>query len=230
MKPIHKIPLNIFQTYHTLDLPPRMQKCVNKLIEDNPEFTYHLYNDNMCRKFIKRHFPMNVMHAFDKLIPGAYKADLWRYCVLYIHGGIYLDIKYGCINNFKLIELINKEHFVKDQPLNGVNGVYQALMIHKPYSEILHNCIATVINNVNNNYYGKNALMVTGPHMISKCIHHSSLYKNDLELTTNKRCILYKKQPILRVYKGYRSELKKTQLLPPYYILWEQRNIYKGEL
>ena len=99
------IPLNIFQTYHTLDLPPRMRKCVDKLIQNNPEFTHHLYDDNDCRQFIKDNFPLNVVQAFDKLIPGAYKADLWRYCVLYIHGGIYLDIKYNCANKFKLIEL-----------------------------------------------------------------------------------------------------------------------------
>jgi len=26
------------------------------------------------------------------LIPGAYKADLFRYCVLLIHGGVYADV------------------------------------------------------------------------------------------------------------------------------------------
>ena len=136
------IPLNIFQTYHTLDLPPRMRKSVNKLIKNNPEFTHYLYDDDDCRKFIKNNFPSNVVNAFDKLIPGAYKADLWRYCVLYIHGGIYLDIKYCCVNNFKLIELTQKEHFVKDRQLNGINGIYQALMVHKPYSQVLHTCIS----------------------------------------------------------------------------------------
>ena len=222
-----QVPLNIFQTYHTLDLPPRMRKSVDKLIKNNPEFTHRLYDDNRCRKFIKRHFPLNVLSAFDKLIPGAYKADLWRYCILYIHGGIYLDIKYGCVKNFKLIELINKEHFVKDQQLNGVNGVYQALMVHKPYSEVLHTCISTIVNNVNNNFYGHNALMVTGPHMMKNCVQSDMLDNYDLEFTENKRCILYKQQAALRIYKGYRSELNKTQLHPPYYILWEQRNIYK---
>ena len=102
------IPLNIFQTYHTLDLPPRMRKSVNKLIKNNPEFTHYLYDDDDCRKFIKNNFPSNVVNAFDKLIPGAYKADLWRYCVLYIHGGIYLDIKYCCVkvNIFATEEVI----------------------------------------------------------------------------------------------------------------------------
>ena len=222
-----EIPLNIFQTYHTLDLPPRMRKCVNKLIKNNPEFTHRLYDDNDCRQFIKDNFPLNVVQAFDKLIPGAYKADLWRYCVLYIHGGIYLDIKYGCVNNFKLIELTTKEHVVKDQKLNGVTGIYQALMVHKPYSQILHKCISKIVNHASSGYYGHNALMVTGPHLMKDCVQPGMLNNYELEFAESKRCIFYKGEVALRIYKGYRSELNQTQLLPPYYVLWEQRNIYK---
>jgi mannosyltransferase OCH1-like enzyme len=88
------IPLKLFQTWHTLDLPPNMKQNVKRLQRENPEFEYFLYDDKMCRKFIKEHFHEEVVFAFDKLKPGAYKADLWRYCVLYIHGGIYLDINF----------------------------------------------------------------------------------------------------------------------------------------
>jgi len=33
-----------------------------------------------------------VKEAYDALIPGAFKADLFRYCVLFIYGGVYADI------------------------------------------------------------------------------------------------------------------------------------------
>ena len=32
---------------------------------------------------------METLWCFDRLIPGAFKADLWRYCVMYITGGIF---------------------------------------------------------------------------------------------------------------------------------------------
>ena len=35
-----------------------------------------------------------MVAAYDRLIPTAFKADLWRYCVLYKYGGVYLDVKY----------------------------------------------------------------------------------------------------------------------------------------
>ena len=33
-----------------------------------------------------------MKEAYDALIPGAFKADLFRYCVLFIYGGVYADI------------------------------------------------------------------------------------------------------------------------------------------
>ena len=35
----------------------------------------------------------NVLLAYTKLIQYAFKSDLSRLCLLYINGGIYLDIK-----------------------------------------------------------------------------------------------------------------------------------------
>ena len=56
-KKIHSIiPLNIFQTWHTLDLPPKMQENVELLKAQNTEFTHYLYDDEMCREFISIFF------------------------------------------------------------------------------------------------------------------------------------------------------------------------------
>ena len=99
------IPLNIYQTWHTKDLPKFMKKTVDNIIKNNPAFKHYLFDDNDCRNFIKDNFDVTVLNAFDSLIPGAYKADLWRYCVLYKNGGIYLDIKYEPVNGFKFINL-----------------------------------------------------------------------------------------------------------------------------
>jgi mannosyltransferase OCH1-like enzyme len=76
------IPLHIYQTWHTKALPTHMFNNVVKLKRSHPRFTYHLFDDNDCREFIKDNFSSEVLWAFDKLIPGAYKADLWRYCMV----------------------------------------------------------------------------------------------------------------------------------------------------
>ena len=76
------IPLNIYQTWHTTtDLPPLMNKNVELIKSNNPRFNYYLFDDNDSRLFIQNNFPSKVLNAYDSLIPGAYKADLWRYCI-----------------------------------------------------------------------------------------------------------------------------------------------------
>lgn len=112
------IPYNIFQTWHNTDnLPPNMQACVDLVKKTNPEFQHFLFDDDDCRQFIAQHFDADVVDAYECLNPGAYKADLWRYCVLYIKGGVYMDIKLCPIRGFPLKQLMHKEHFVLDRPL-----------------------------------------------------------------------------------------------------------------
>ena len=232
------IPLKLFQTWNTKHLPNKMNINTIQLQKQNPEFEYYLYDDNDCREFIKSNFPSDVLNTFDMLVPGAYKADLWRYCILYIHGGIYLDIKYKCMNNFKLIHLTYKEHFVLERPSfweNDTYGIYNALICSKPRNSILLDCINSIVDNVKNNYYGINPLYPTGPGLLGKLyfnkykynVNNFDLFYNHYEtsyIITNQ--IIYKKIVILENYPEYREELKKFNKLPSYHDLWAQRLIY----
>ena len=110
------------------DLNDAYITATDLLKSQNPEFIHYLYDDEMCRNFIKNNFSINILYAFDTLIPGAYKSDLWRLCILYKYGGIYLDIKYSCNEPFKLLQLCNKEYWVRDYHY----GIYQALMVNLP--------------------------------------------------------------------------------------------------
>jgi mannosyltransferase OCH1-like enzyme len=152
-----------------------MKNCIQELQNTNPEFKYHLFDDNDCRNFIEKYFSKNVLDSFDKLIPGAYKADLWRYCILYIYGGIYLDIKFYPVNNFKLINLTNKEYFCRDVALSQ-SGIYNAIIVSKPKNELLMIAINRIVQNVSNNFYGTSSLEPTGP-LLLKNMRVRQLYR-----------------------------------------------------
>jgi len=221
------IPLNIFQTWYTLDLPHNMKKNINKLQKNNPEFKYHLYDDDMCRKFIEKHFETNVLYAFNKLKAGAYKADLWRYCVLYIYGGIYLDIKFKCADGFKLIKLTNKEYFVKDRYSVDVIGIYQALLVCFPNNKILYKCIMRIVDNVINNYYGTNPLHPTGPHLLCEFFNRDEINNLDLHLHDNgKEICNVNNDVILKHYSEYRNEQRIIQKNSYYGDLWHNNDIF----
>jgi mannosyltransferase OCH1-like enzyme len=51
------------------------------------------YSDDNCRRFLKEYYGVSYVKKFDEIPLGAHKADFFRYCVLYIKGGVYMDIK-----------------------------------------------------------------------------------------------------------------------------------------
>jgi len=215
-----------------------MNKNVEYLKSLNQEFNVHVYDEEKCRQFIEINFDYDVLNAYNKLIPCSYKSDLWRFCVLYKNGGIYVDIKYEFINNFKLIELTDKEYFCKDRV---EHCVYTALIIVKPKNEILKYCIQKIVENVKNNYYGNSCLDPTGPGLLGRFFSQNKINNLELEFrdTTfnniEKNYILYKgdkdnyknKNIIIgKYYDSYREEQKIYQKNKYYADLWRERTIY----
>jgi hypothetical protein len=229
LKPTYNIiiPLNLYTCWHTKNLPPLMKSNYDFLVESNPKITFHLYDDNDCREFIKTHFKSDVLEAYDSLIPCSYKSDLWRFCVLFINGGIYMDIKYRCVNGFKFIDLTEKEHFVRDyEP----NNTYTALIVTLPRNNILFRAIRQIVENVKTKYYGNNSLDPTGPGLLGKYFTQDD--KNNMEMyhslveSINKYYIVKGDKIILSFYEGYREEQRVHQKFKHYSELWKEKNIY----
>lgn len=222
------IPLNIYQTWHSKTLPPLMEKNVDVIKLHNANFNYYLFDDNECREFIQNNFPEPVLHAFDKLVPGAYKADLWRYCVLYKNGGIYLDIKYTPINNFRFIALTEKEHWVLDM---DNRGIYNALIVAKAGNPILLKAINQIVKHVSKKFYGNGPLEVTGPLMLAKFFSYSDKKKLDMHHrfynSFNYRFIIFNNKWVFKSYNGYLKEHSKYQKAQHYSRLWYDHKIYR---
>ena len=224
------IPLKIFQTWTTKDLPEKMKERVEELKAINPRFEHYLFDDNDCREFIAKHFDKQVLNAYDRLIPGAYKADLWRYCVLYIHGGIYMDIKLKCINGFRLIELTENSHFVKDR--NPPLTIYNALMVSQKGNPFLWKAIYRIVFNVQNKIYGIDPLEPTGPLMLGKIILRTKMLPNiDLYHYQGGGYIIYKNRFIISTeYPEYNKEREKVYNslnTKRYDAMWYERRIYR---
>ena len=223
------IPLNVFQTWGTKDLPPKMKANLEDMKRQNPEFTYFLFDDDECREFIKINFEPEVLKAYDGLIPGAFKADLWRLCVLYIHGGIYMDIKFKCVNNFKLMELTESEHYIKDR--SGFLSIYNAMMVCKSKNPFLMEAIKRIVHNVQTKWYGKSSLHPTGPAMLGDLILEKQFeLQIDMFYEMIGNHIVYNHHFVLEVsYPGYRreqSEFYKSKNTNHYGDLWRLKKVY----
>jgi|Laugresbdmm110sn_1035088.scaffolds.fasta_scaffold17630_2 mannosyltransferase OCH1-like enzyme len=161
-----RVPLIIYQTWHSKKLPPKMSACVERLKYDNPEFEHHLYDDADCRGFIKDNYEKEILDAYDQLVPGAYKADLWRYCMLYKMGGIYLDIKFQCEPGFSLMEFTKEEEtFVLDRPYGDLNIPLEVNLSIINSPEFYENLPKYTDGTWNNRQIGLyNAVIATVPH------------------------------------------------------------------
>jgi hypothetical protein len=225
------IPMNVFQAWHSKNLPTKMNETIKSLRTQNQDFKFYLYDNNNCRNFIISNFSNEVLNAYDRLIPHAYKSDLWRYCILYKNGGIYLDVKYNCVDGFKLNELIHSEHFASDRPEHFMNrnGIYQAIIVTKPGNNVLLECINKIVENVNNKYYGYNPLYPTGPGLMGDVFDNLNADKSLIDLKFVGNGIQYNNRLILLEYPEYRQDqqiLKIRESIISYNDLWYSRQIY----
>jgi mannosyltransferase OCH1-like enzyme len=220
--------MNIFQTWHSKKLPVKMYQAIKNIKKNNPKFNHYLFDDTECRAFIKDNYDYKILNAYDRLIPGAYKADLWRYCVLYKYGGIYMDIKYYPINGFKLVNLLEEEHWVIDA---DNHGIYNALMVCKPNNEILWKAINQIADNVINKYYGSSFLEPTGPLLLAQYFNTEEKRKSNMRHIvrgTNdfNKIITFNNFVVFQCYNGYFKERSSHSIKPHYSELWNKRIIY----
>ena len=253
-----QIPLHIWETWHTKELPPSMRNTVDFVRRQNPEFTFHLCDINDCRTFLQSHFEPDVLLAYDELVPLAYKADLWRYCVLYIHGGIYMDIKF--IPLVKLTQFTKKEWFVLERPfITGHHdnvlqkkvlqtniatqidpllwpdkkiGICNGFIVSLPGNKILKDCIDRIVKHTQTHYYGRGCLDVTGPALLGSC--YFDYYPDDLSTFVyhysldGKQIVNKNGDTMLKFDKNYRKEQAATQTVPPYFELYEKKQIFRS--
>lgn len=88
-----RIPRIIHQTYFediTKETFPQLVRLQNTWKASGWE--YRFYSDDTAREYIRANYPERFVSVFDILRPGAYKADFFRYLVLFKEGGIYADI------------------------------------------------------------------------------------------------------------------------------------------
>jgi len=214
-----------------------MLKAIQTIRDLNPEYEYHLYDDTDRYDFIKNYYPQ-LLDAYENLLPGAFKADLWRLLIIYQYGGVYIDIKQVHFLPFSRIIRPDCKVFVCQDLQPGMlwNALFGAVK-NNPYIEYY---IVNMIININNNYYSNDVLGITGPKLMGECFnkmlnrHPKEIWElrryNDVDVVLNSYVHNDKvvdKQGVVfgRVtYDGYYSRDRKQD----YREMYRNRNIFKN--
>ena len=210
----------------------------NNTLKKNPGFSLEYYSDTGARDFIKNNYNSEVLAAYDKLIPGAYKADLFRYCVLYKRGGIYSDLSQRFqvpltsiidFKNDKLVLVQDVKHPNYRGPhINKMSGGIQiSFMALRPKNEIYLRAIQEVVNNCKRNYIGWNPLSPTGPRLFQRLLNEYPRDDYKLELRETGKFIVDKQNNIIIINKTNNHRSINLKNKEHYSSLWMRGAIYK---
>ena len=160
-----KIPYILFKTgpFTHKNIPSEIQERID-LTRKNLNCKYYYYDDKQCYDFIKNNYSNKILEAYDSLIPTAFKADLWRFLILYKFGGIYSDLSQKVLIPYD----INKGNYdmllVKDQKLcNNTDAIAIAFMATCPNNNFFKYIIDNLTTDILNKRKGICSLDVTGP-------------------------------------------------------------------
>ena len=142
----------------------------NRWKKINPEYKIDFSLDSDCITFLQNHFNDYIVNLFKSIPVGMYKADLWRLCKLYVHGGVYADVDlvpYLDINIldknitfYSCLDISNTTIFQAfivnfSKPKNPLIFIFLlSYLINNPYTYTngptydMYNCIKYNLNNI----------------------------------------------------------------------------------
>jgi mannosyltransferase OCH1-like enzyme len=211
---------------------------IDSWIDLNPGYTLKFWYLNNCLEYLQQNFTQEHVDCFNNFIPYAYKADFFRYCVLYNEGGWYTDwgqklfVPLNDINN-KNYEWVSCYDISWDYCKNN-NCMQNAFIGCGKNNIILKKVIEQCLENSKNKYYGSTALDITGPYLLGKVFENNSQYLSNYKVGTfkstnkypsgcfeinNKVIISHKDNP--QKNNNYNSS--------PYTTLWKNKSVFKSK-
>ena len=160
-----KIPRHIYQTY--VQPTPFMASWRRQ-----PGWQHHFFDDAACWRVAQQNLGPGVYDVYTKLTPGAARADLWRYCVLWVHGGVYVDADCTCLvpldewvgTATELLVPVDHEH----QP---VLPLFQAVLACTPGHPVMRRAIEAVVHHVQTRQHRQSIFALSGPTCLGRCLN-----------------------------------------------------------
>lgn len=155
------IPKVIYQTWKTKTLHGNCIKIRNNIQQLNPDYEMILYHDNDMDIFIKNNFDEFTYNCYRQLNVGASKADFWRYCILYINGGVYLDMDANILRPLDELITDDEQCIITREGNPGIFNNW--IMIFEKGHPILLECINKCCYNITNKTTN-DIVYLTGPY------------------------------------------------------------------
>ena len=142
-KDVNYIPKILYMTYNDLNLIPKYVK--ENITKYCGGYELKIYDDEMCINFLQKYYGDKAVYIFNNIgVP--HKADFWRYCILYIFGGYYFDIKTNFQKHLDEI-FINKENTWYTVISLFETSIYNGIIVTPADNSIIYDAIEFIYKN-----------------------------------------------------------------------------------
>mmetsp|Transcript_26616 Transcript_26616/g.37487 ORF Transcript_26616/g.37487 Transcript_26616/m.37487 type:complete len:359 (-) Transcript_26616:73-1149(-) len=105
-------PANMFWTKRSASQQSSQERRFQERCQAlNPNYEVRSYDDESSREFIANFF-QEYLSLYDGFKKPVMRADMWRYLILYQHGGVYFDLDVECLTPIDTWNSIAKEQDV----------------------------------------------------------------------------------------------------------------------
>lgn len=146
--------------------PDSWSKCQASVLSVFHDFQYRLWTDSDLEDMVRREFPWFLSVFLD--YPAAiFRADAARYMILYLYGGIYIDMDMEVLRNF-YHRLAADVPSIVESPFPNIEKYQNSLMSSPPrhpfWLEAIRDMAATA------HHFRDSVLDATGPRMLDRVI------------------------------------------------------------
>ena len=169
----------IFQTWKNNIIPDKWKDAQLSVIKNNPDYEYKLFTDDDNRRIVEKYFPDFLVY-YDNFEYDIQRADAIRYMILYLYGGIYLDLDYICNHSFN--ELIFEKPLGLNKSINQSWSFTNSIMISSVKNHpIWLECLRQMKKKTPFFIRGKHLKVMTstGPIMLTRSVKK---YKQDIQI------------------------------------------------
>jgi mannosyltransferase OCH1-like enzyme len=168
-------------------IPAKFEKNIKKIIEYNPDWTHIIWDEDKIIELLTK-TDQSLLETYHKLEYLHHKADYARYIIIYIYGGIYIDMDAYTIKSLNsLAEKYNDYDLlvskVNTNPIENFLATWQTdilinngVIMAKPNNHILSKIISSIVSEPLCEAYDNRYTCiqrVTGPKKFSRYIYNN---------------------------------------------------------
>lgn len=172
------VPGLLHRIWECPEIPEQYEKDMLSWMNNTEDMYVFLWTSKAREAFINKTLGPGHLQLYKRLLPGAYRADLFRYVIMYHAGGLYSDIDVHLhVNMENLRDLWDGVTLAIDidtkRLLNG------AVLMSPPRHALFLCALGEVFDHSKHRIYFDSDLDISGPGILGECLRHI-LGKDDI--------------------------------------------------